>query len=145
MDLVTGENLPDAFSHNFAKYIQRRADVDPAGVFDVVVHGSFDFVLLGGSPAPASYLARVIRSQPEYTEGQKVRLLSCLLGTNGDKSFAQALANELGVDVQAANGLVRVTDTGIWDVVGYQIRRGRLIPKENVLGEMIWFPPVGGP
>ena len=56
-----------------------------------------------GSKISPEALAEMISNHPKYSRGQSVFLLSCFAGKGGDNSFAQKLANELGVVVWAAN------------------------------------------
>jgi hypothetical protein len=71
-----------------------------AGYFDVVAHGTPNAVFdAAGSAMSPSQLASVVRGTPSWA-GQDVRLLSCSTGCPTG-SFAQSLANELGVGVKA--------------------------------------------
>ena len=85
-----------------------RPDVDPDGVFDVVVHGGPNGVSIdrNGTPIVIDHrvAADLIRNDPSYGCGP-VRLLSCSTGQLDD-GFAQNLANRLGVEVSAPDDLL---------------------------------------
>ena len=91
--------------------LQRAGDNwNPSGVFSVAGHGSFynmsdsnDQILWPDK------LAKMIRDNPNF-HGQRVVLGSCLTGRNGpapkEPTFAQRLANYLGVPVTASTTLM---------------------------------------
>ena len=90
-------------SDNFAKWIARRTDIDPNGMFDVIAHGTPDGIeiIRKGTKITVNSrtAARLIEQLPGY-HGQDIRLLSCSTGARAD-GFAQNLANKLGVKVTA--------------------------------------------
>ena len=83
--------------------------------FDVALHGSPSAVGFGTAKANMSprLLAAVIRHTKGWN-GQNIRLLSCSTGkrVNGDYSFAEELANALGVKVTAPNGVLYMPPNG---------------------------------
>ncbi len=85
------------------QFAANRPDVDPDGMFDVVVHGSPDAVRydLDGRQIMIDHrvAADLITNDANYTGGP-IRLLSCNTGCRSD-GFAQNLANRLGVEVTA--------------------------------------------
>ena len=90
---VLGESWDDAIR-------AARGAKGEAGFFDVIGHGTPNSVFdaAGNALSPAD-LAGIIRGTPSWGE-QSVRLLACSTGCPTG-SFAQSLANELGVVVKA--------------------------------------------
>ena len=94
--------------------------VDSQGNYLVVGHGNeqaMKFTTDGmatrkGAPEVADW----IRGQPDYVEGQSVRLVSCNSGAC-DNGLAQGVANELGVNVTGATNPVELFDDGYYDAV----------------------------
>jgi RHS repeat-associated protein len=88
----------------FALNAANRPDVDAGGYYDVIAHGSPTRIQVetpnGSVLVDHRTAARLIQSQPDYTPGTNIRLLSCSTGANPN-GFAQNLANKLNVDVQA--------------------------------------------
>ena len=87
---------------------RNRTDVDPNGYFDVVAHGSANKIQIntpsGSQLVDHRTAARLIQQQPGYN-GQSIRLLSCSTG-QCDTGFAQNLANQLGVKVEAPSDIL---------------------------------------
>lgn len=67
-----------------------------------------------GENIDAYTLANIIRNREDYTIGKKIRLISCKTGNtdNTGDCFAQLLANELGVVVEAPNKTIFVNEDG---------------------------------
>jgi hypothetical protein len=88
----------------FALNAANRADVDAGGYYDVVAHGTPTRIQVETPNGPVLVdhrtAARLIQSQPDYTPGTNIRLLSCSTGAS-PTGFAQNLANGMNVDVQA--------------------------------------------
>ena len=88
----------------FALNAGNRADVDAGGYYDVVAHGSPTRIQVETPNGPVLVdhrtAARLIQAQPDYTPGTNIRLLSCSTGAS-PTGFAQNLANNMNVDVQA--------------------------------------------
>ena len=100
------------------------------GYYDVAMHGAPDAVAFGGKEANMSpkMLARIIRSQPNYTPGENIRLLSCYTGAsiNGDYCFAEELSNALGVKVMAPTDKLYISSgnrlaVGRWNMGQFRI------------------------
>lgn len=83
--------------------------------FDVAMHGSSTAVGFGSNVLNMSprVLASVIRHSKGWN-GQKIRLLSCNTGKKNydNYCFAEELANALGVEVKAPNGVLFITHNG---------------------------------
>lgn len=90
--------------------------------FDVAMHGSPTAVGFGTTETNRSprMLASVIRHSDGWN-GQKIRLLSCSTGKqSGDAyCFAEELANALGVEVKAPNGMLYISKDGVLKVGFY--------------------------
>lgn len=101
------------------------------GFFDFAAHGSATSIEYGSreNTMSARDVARIIKHNTTY-KGEKVRLLSCSTGANKN-GFAQQLANALGVDVEAPNDVLIVSQDGKYKV-GY-----------DGSGKMITFKPKG--
>ena len=94
----------------FASNAASRRDVNPNGQYDVTAHGNpseIEVMRSNGHEVLVNHrvAARLIEQSPGYTPGQPVRMLSCSTG-KGVGSFAQNLANKLGVPVSAPNDLL---------------------------------------
>ena len=74
------------------------------GFYDVVMHGAPKTVSFFGERTDARTMAIIIKQRKDY-DGGPVRLLSCSTG-KGENCFAQRLANELGVIVEAPNDII---------------------------------------
>lgn len=95
------------------KYIQ---NVKPLKTyFDVAMHGTPNAVGFGTAETNMSprLLASVIQHSDGWN-GQKIRLLSCSTGkqVGDDYCFAEELANALGVEVKAPNGMLYISKGG---------------------------------
>lgn len=95
------------------KYVQ---NVKPLKTyFDVAMHGSPTAVAFGTAETNMSprLLASIIRHSDGWN-GQKIRLLSCSTGQQegDDYCFAEELANALGVEVKAPDGLLYISKVG---------------------------------
>ncbi|MBR1673672.1 MAG: hypothetical protein IJ703_01815 [Eubacterium sp.] len=114
------------------KEVSKRVKKEP-GYTDVAVHGDIDKILVyikdGNTEKEIVLnhrnLARYLKRNDGYTGG-KIRLLSCKTGSE-EGSFAQDLANKLGVVVRAPSDTLHIfpsgrmvigpdmfTDTGRW-------------------------------
>lgn len=86
------------------------------GFFDVAMHGTPAAFCFGSTTANMSprTLASMIRKNPEYTPGEKIRLLCCNTGkkTDGNYCFAEEPANILGVRVDSPNGMLYINRDG---------------------------------
>jgi RHS repeat-associated protein len=106
---------------------------NPTDVYSIVAHGmvypngqSADLLAnLDGSPITPEQLARYIRNDPNWNH-KPIELRACSAGQHGWNSFAQKLANKLGVDVTAP------TDILSWDENGKTgVLRGGSMPTFN--------------
>lgn len=80
----------------------------------IITHGNETAVDFFGKNIDAYTLANIIRNREDYTAGKKIRLISCNTGNtdNTGDCFAQLLANELGVVVEAPNKTIYVNEDG---------------------------------
>lgn len=127
---------------NYYKYIQRRKDIDPNGHFDVIAHGDSNHieVIHNGKKYNVNHreLKKILEANPKYQKGQPIRLLSCNTG-NGDKSFAQNLANKLNVTVIAPTKYAFTRSDGRHFVCGS--KDGGKTPDYSDMGEYKPFYP----
>jgi hypothetical protein len=100
-------------------------------------------------------LASNIKVHPNYHEGQAVALFACNAGKWGDQSYAQALANEMGVKVIAPNeNIVGLLAIGTEADKGIDVFNGWVVAKQtkevdvsepteiiNILGNVIVGTP----
>lgn len=100
--------------------------------YDVALHGSQTAVGFGSNTTnmPARVLAAIIRHSDGWN-GQKIRLLACSTGvkTGDEYCFAEELANALGVEVKAPNGVL------------YIMKTGKMYVGPHAEGAMISFTP----
>ncbi len=84
------------------------------GYYTVIAHGNESQGCIddNGFYIEAPNLAAMIKSDPNYT-GQPVRLMAC---NTGSQSYAQTLANLLGVIVEAPNGNFHPFNDGTYAV-----------------------------
>lgn len=114
---------------NFGKYA---ANISAkSGFYDVAIHGATQYVSFYGERINAETLCKIIRTRKDYDGVSKVRLLSCNTG-KGDRCFAQAIANKLGVPVEAPNDIIWVRPDGTFTVGP---------TKYKNTGKMITFEP----
>lgn len=116
----------------FALNAANRPDVDPGGCCDVIAHGNASQIQVETPNGPQlvdhRVASRLIDTQPDYTRGQDIRLLSCSTGADSD-GFAQNLSNKMGVNVEAPTdtlwahadgsmtiGPTPVANTGKWEI-----------------------------
>ena len=90
------------------------------GYFDVAMHGTPTAVCFGtDSPNMGPrLLASIIKSNPSYN-GENIRLFSCRTGETAtlkdyEYCFAEELANNLGVRVEAPDDLLYISSNGSW-------------------------------
>lgn len=74
------------------------------GYYDVVIHGAPKTVSFFGERTDARTIAKILKLRNDYSGGP-IRLLSCSTG-KGEDCFAQRLANELGVVVEAPDDVI---------------------------------------
>ncbi|MGW1938760.1 polymorphic toxin-type HINT domain-containing protein [Streptomyces goshikiensis] len=115
------------------------------GYHDVWIHGSPDGVAPSFNAAEGGsglinhrVLAGLIRSDPNYVGGP-IRLCSCQTGASRG-TFAQDLANKLGVEVLAPTGYLYVRPNGRISIG----REGAALGRSHFHGEWASFLPGGG-
>lgn len=119
----------------FARFIARRPDIDPNGMYDVIAHGNSDLIeitnrgeIITISPREA---AKLIKRQEGFKKAKAIRLFSCSTGAKKD-GFAQHLANALGKPVYAPNMTIHSNRWGSY-----------WIEDNNKKGKFIKFIPGG--
>jgi hypothetical protein len=80
------------------RFSERLAAAD--GVYMLALHGSSDATYVSGVPVTAREVGDMIRADPKFAGAEVVHLHSCQTGA-GQDCFAQQLANELGIPVEA--------------------------------------------
>lgn len=100
------------------------------GYYDVIMHGAPKTVEFFGERTDAKTIAEIIKNRKDYSGGA-IRLLSCSTGM-GEDCFAQRLADELGVLVEAPNDIIWAFPNG-----KYTIGKS---PLSNT-GKMLKFNP----
>lgn len=106
----------DTDKNKFPSYSQKVPKKE--GFYDVATHGADTFVDFFGENIDAYTLANIIRNRKDYIKGTNIRLLSCSTGNtdNTGNCFAQLLANELGVQVEAPTDILFVLPNGSYHV-----------------------------
>lgn len=122
------ESKPVFTDDSYGKLASRIPKKD--GYYDVIMHGTPKTVEFFGERADAKTIAEIIKNRKDYN-GEAIRLLSCSTG-KGEDCFAQRLADELGVVIEAPNDIIWAFSNG-----KYSIGRG---PLSNT-GKMITFKP----
>ena len=127
---------------SFFRYIQKRADVDANGYYDIIAHGTPNGIQIthNGQHMIVDHrtAARLIQNADGYN-GQGLRLLSCNTGALDD-GFAQNLANQLNVEVYAPTNYLWATQDGNYFVAGMTNQKG---PNMSELGIFKLFIPGG--
>jgi len=106
----------DTDTNKFASYVR---NVPPKKDFyDVALHGAPTSAEFFGEEIDAYLLSSIIRNRKDYTPRTKVRLLSCSTGNTDETGdcFAQLLANELRVDVEAPTKKIYVYPDGFFKI-----------------------------
>lgn len=101
------------------------------GFYDVAIHGSPKTTMFYGERISANTLAEIIKSRSDYDGKSSIRLLSCSTG-QGENCFAQRLANELGVTVEAPDDIIWARSDGTFTIGKTKYRN---------TGHMITFYP----
>jgi len=106
----------DTDTNKFASYVKNVLPKE--GFYDVALHGTPTSAEFFGEQIDAYTLASIIRNRKDYTPRTKIRLLSCSTGNtdNTGDCFAQILANELGVEVEAPTKDIFVYPDGSFDI-----------------------------
>ena len=102
----------DTETNKFASYVMNIPKNE--GFYDVALHGTPTSAEFFGEEIDAYTLANIIRNRKDYESGKKIRLLSCSTGKTDETGdcFAQILANELGVEVEAPTKDILVFPNG---------------------------------
>ena len=109
------------------------------GVHTIDMHGSPDGVRIGTDKLSVEHLVALLAADPNWT-GQKIQLLACETG-NGTDSFAQQLADQLGVPVIAPTAYVGFTADGTMFVTSRQVDANGMPALSPPTGEMRTFTP----
>jgi len=106
----------DTATNKFASYVR---NVPPKkDYYDVALHGAPTYAEFFGEEIDAYTLASIIRNREDYPKGSNIRLLSCSTGdtTETGNCFAQILADELRVQVEAPTKTIYIYPDGSFDV-----------------------------
>ncbi len=126
-------------AENFFCYISNvvKREVDANGMFDIVLLGDLPHSWIDDIRVAATLkcISDKLQNEPFY-ERQPIRLFACLSGVGRDASFAQQLANHMGVTVHAPIGFVRFCEEGKWDVSGFKLLKGVASINMDWLSEM---------
>ena len=122
------EKKPIFTNDLFGKYASKIPKKD--GYYDVVMHGAPKTVEFFGERTDAKTIAEIIKKRKDYNK-ESVRLLSCSTG-KGEECFAQRLADELKVEVEAPNDTIWAFKNGSY-TIGKQ--------QYSNTGKMIKFTP----
>ena len=111
--------MNDTENNKIASYVSKIPPKD--GYYDFALHGAPTYSEFFGKKIDAYTLANIIKSRDDYVKGTKIRLFSCSTGNideTGD-CFAQLLANELGVEVEAPTEILYVNPDGSYYIDTY--------------------------
>jgi hypothetical protein len=102
----------DTDTNKFASYVRNVPPKD--GFYDVALHGTPTSAKFFGETIDAYTLANILRNRKNYSKGMKIRLLSCDTGNTESTGncFAQLIANEMGVEVEAPTQRIWVYEDG---------------------------------
>lgn len=127
----------------FSQYIRRRKDIDTAGFYDIIAHGSPVSIKVqhNGNTIEIDHriAAKLFKSDKNYKR-QGIRLLSCNTGKL-DNGFAQNLANKLNVPVKAPTDLLWATPSGKHYVASGKMINGNLVDDLTHKGSFKTFYP----
>jgi len=127
--LVDLNLLPQTSWWGPTRDLYKTADAfNPLGAYSVAAHGAPSEFIFNGEPdttnvKSANWLANRIREIGKWKAGQPIVLFSCNTGSGGEKSFAQLLANALGVPVVAPNASIYTLF--VWPQTGYRLANNR--------------------
>lgn len=124
------ENRPIFTDDTFGKMASNLPKKD--GYYDVIMHGAPKTVQIFGERTDAKTVAEILRNRKDY-KGEPIRLLSCSTG-KGEDCFAQRLANELQVPIEAPNDIIWARSDKTYTIGPTKYRN---------TGEMITFYPEG--
>jgi hypothetical protein len=112
------------------------------GTYTIDMHGMPDGVRIGRDKLTVEHLAALLEADPNW-KGQPIRLLACETGS-GTNSFAQRLADRLGVPVIAPTGYVGCTEYGTMFVTPRQVDVNGMPALSPSTGKMRTFRPRAG-
>lgn len=117
----------DTDTNKFASYVKNIPKTKD--FYDVALHGTPTSAEFFGEKIDAYTLSSIIRNRKDYNPGTKVRLLSCSTGNTDETGdcFAQILANELGVQVEAPTKTLWVSSDGSFTVGSTPISKDGLM------------------
>ena len=89
--------------------------------YHVIAHGTDTYIDFFGEKIDAYTLSNIIRNRDDYEVGKSIKLFSCNTGNteNTGDCFAQLLANELGVVVEAPTDILYVSPDGSFTIGDY--------------------------
>ena len=129
---------------DFSKFIKKRKDIDVNGFYDVIAHGTTKTIQIQHNGVMVDIThrtaARLFANDPNF-KGKSIRLLSCDTG-GVSRGFAQGLADQLNVVVEAPTKLVWARPDGSYFVAG-RSKSDFDIPDMNNRGRFIKFYPRG--
>ena len=138
MDLFYRGKIPSNYTKGADRF------VSPNGTYSVASHGSlYEVRDAQNSPVSPKQLAEMIRNDPQFAGKKRVMLLSCNTGEKGDFSFAQSLANELGIEVIAPDSYIFWREDGSHFLGWKNQKTNRYIPGST--GNWVKFCPGGCP
>ncbi|WP_408951389.1 RHS repeat-associated core domain-containing protein [Lysobacter sp. Hz 25] len=138
LDLFYRSNPPSNYTRGADRY------VSPEGVYAVASHGSISEVRdPQNNSINARQLADMIRADPRFSGKKKVVLLSCNTGERGPYSFAQALSNELKIEVMAPDSYIFWREDGSYFLGWKSHKTNKYIP--GTTGNWANFCPGGCP
>lgn len=143
LDAIAGNAIYKSGDKLYFNYISKRKDIDVNGQFDFIAHGTHKNIKIEHNGKDISInsriVAKLIKNRKDYKKGQPIRLLSCNTGS-GKNSFAQNLANKLGVTVYAPTKMIWAWPNGNYGVYG-SIKNKIDKPNLNDIGYIKAFHP----
>jgi RHS repeat-associated protein len=112
-------------------------------VYQIASHGNERGIFFDGKLMMATQFADYLRDTNNHTgykEGTAIRLLGCNMG-HGENSFAQQLANVLGVKVEGASDFFWLPESGNYRIAASmgKDKKGNRIEDDTRPGKMIPF------
>lgn len=143
--LASGNAIFQSGDRTYFNYISKRKDIDANGIYDVVVHGASNFIVIQHNGKDINVnsrnVAKIIKKRTDYKRGQPIRLLSCDTG-KGENSFAQNLANKLGVTVYAPTEMLWARPNGT-HFIAAAMKNNLKVPDFSKKGHFKKFKPGG--
>lgn len=143
---IAGNAVFQSGNKLYFENISKRKDIDPEGRHDFVAHGTIKEVQVNHQGKDvlinSKIAAKLLLNRKDYKKGQPIRLLSCETG-KGSNSFAQNLANKLGVTVYAPSDYIWATKSGGHFIAAKKSNSKNLEPDISKKGRFIKFIPGG--